>query len=48
MLDCLCAAVKTFYENPLNQQAYEAWKKNKEALNNENHYHNGLDPRESE
>lgn len=31
MLDLLCAEVKRFYENPLNRQAYEAWKKKQEA-----------------
>ena len=37
MLDRLSAAVNAFYENPQNMQAYLAWKKNKEAKQNENH-----------
>lgn len=36
MLDRLCAAVKEFYDNPINRQAYEAWKHNKEATNESN------------
>ena len=43
MLDRLCTAVKAFYENPQNMQAYLAWKKNKEATNNENHNNYGPD-----
>lgn len=48
MLDRLCATVNAFYENPQNMQAYLAWKKNKEAKQNENHTHNGPDRGESE
>ena len=43
MLDRLSAAVNAFYENPQNMQAYLAWKKNKEAKQNENHRNNGTD-----
>jgi hypothetical protein len=43
MLDRLSAAVNAFYENPQNMQAYLAWKKNKEAKQNENHRNNGAD-----
>ena len=43
MLDRLCAAVTAFYENPQNVQAYEAWKKNKEATKNEDHRNYGPD-----
>lgn len=43
MLDRLCAAAKAFYEKPENMQAYLAWKKNKEANQNENYNHNGSD-----
>ena len=43
MLDRLCAAAKEFYENPLNQQAFLAWKKNKEAQYEDHDYH-GPDP----
>ena len=43
MLDRLCAAAKAFYEKPENMQAYLAWKKNKEANQNENYNHNGPD-----
>lgn len=45
MLDRLCVAAKEFYENPFNQQAFLAWKKNKEAQY-EDHDHDGPDPRE--
>lgn len=48
MLDRLCAAVNAFYENPQNVQAYLAWKKNKEAQQNENHNHDGPYPGKSE
>ena len=41
MLDCLCTAVKEFYSNNENIQAYEAWKKNKED-NHENNNNNGF------
>lgn len=34
MLTRLLDAAKTFYQNPKNVQAYEAWKKQKEAINN--------------
>lgn len=43
MLDRLCVAVTAFYENPQNVQAYEAWKKNKEATKNENNRNYGTD-----
>lgn len=45
LLDRLCAAVNAFYENPENMKAYLAWKKNKEALKNENHDNDGPDRR---
>lgn len=35
-LDQLLAAANTFYKNPVNRQAYEDWKKNKEAQQYEN------------
>lgn len=43
MLDQLCVAAKAFYEKTENMQAYLAWKKNKEANQNENYNHNGPD-----
>ncbi len=46
MLDQLCAAAKAFYEKPENMQAYLAWKKNKEANQNENHDNYGLNRRQ--
>lgn len=42
MLDCLCTAVEEFYSKKENIQAYEAWKKNKEATQNGNHNKNGI------
>lgn len=42
MLDCLRTAVKEFYSKNENVQAYEAWKKNKEATKNGNHNKNGI------
>lgn len=44
MLDRLCAAVKTFYENPKNKQAYEAWKQNKEANYESDNNYGRYDP----
>lgn len=32
MLERLLDNAKAFYQNPKNQQAFEAWKKNKEEL----------------
>lgn len=37
MLAHLCAEVKSFYADPKNQQAYEAWK-NKEENNDHHDY----------
>lgn len=45
MLDRLCTAVKVFYDNPLNQKAYEAWKNNKEATHATNNSNGRYDPR---
>lgn len=44
MLDLLCAEVKRFYENPLNRQAYEAWKKKQEANYATNNNNGRFDP----
>lgn len=38
MLTRLLAAAKSFYQNPQNVQAFEAWKKQKEATTNDAHY----------
>lgn len=46
MLDQLCAAAKAFYEKPENMQVYLAWKKNKEANQNENHDNYGFNRRQ--
>ena len=43
MLDRLSAVLKEFYDNPLNKEAFAAWKQNKEAKNETNHYHGRLD-----
>lgn len=40
MLDCLCTAVKRFYENPTNRKAYEAWKSKQEVFKNEHNHDN--------
>lgn len=40
MLDRLCAAVRAFYENPKNIQAYEAWLSSKEDKNGSIHKDN--------
>lgn len=40
MLDCLCTAVKHFYENPNNRKAYEAWKSKQEVFKNEHNHDN--------
>lgn len=48
MLDRLCAAVKEFYENPKNVEAYQAWKHKKEAKRYDaNHTDLGPDTGES-
>ena len=46
MLDRLCAAVKEFYSNDKNMQAYLAWK-NKEEKQNGNYNQNGVNRKES-
>lgn len=43
MLTSLLEAANTFYENPVNQQAYEAWKNKKEAYQYANHITTGAD-----
>lgn len=35
MLTRLLTAAKSFYQNPQNVQAFEAWKKQKEAIHND-------------
>lgn len=37
MLERLCAEVKSFYQDPKNIEAFEAWQK--ERTNNESVYH---------
>ena len=40
MLTRLLTAAKSFYQNPINVQAFEAWKKQKEATTNDPNYTN--------
>lgn len=44
MLDRLCLALKDFYSNPKNKEAYEAWKKEKSNEYNYHHHHGRHDP----
>lgn len=43
MLTSFLEAANTFYKNPINQQAYETWKNNKEAKHYANHVKPGAD-----
>lgn len=43
MLTSFLEVANTFYKNPINQQAYETWKNNKEAKHYANHIKPGAD-----